>query len=1165
MHLLKFVNALQRLSTLVMGCVSSSDHQSTPVTTVIPIVNTWSSRTTQIFTPNPKTTILIITSSLRGGDQINAEDDEERYSRQVYTLGSQAHKRIRSATVYLDGPPKAGLVFECAKNLALSGVKHLILVKNDEEGSELEANYFNPSLDDLGETYRRGARTEMRSLSEETYSDLEDEDLLMKYLCLLNPNVVVSSIDRLMLEDLLKNDQTKKSVVLCMDRPYSTQVLLNRLTRKFDMPFVAVETAGVFGRIFCDFGKHFLITDADGEIPINIPLDHLDLLTMESNLVAIHSIFGEKHDVSKGDLIRFHYRDGSLSNEKCMVMDIRSPYEFFARVTSPDESFDFNEFISNVNKRAAYFQRVKVPQVITFNALESIIEEAKTNRSLFSPCDFEKSVDDCRRTVSLSCFQTLPEFVKKEKRLPTRADINTFWGISQHIWKPLGSGKDGWAHCRSFLHGCAAKFAPIQSVFGALGAQEVMKAISGLYFPIHQFLLYDCDEVLFHQRETIAAESSRKHSCGLRYILGDTIVDRLQNEKVFLVGAGAIGCELLKNLAALGVGTQSNGRVILTDMDTIEKSNLSRQLLFRDGDVSKLKSLAAQEAAQRLNPFMNIESHANKVGPGGASPFGESFWSNEVDIVLNALDNVEARLYIDRLCVTYKIPLVDAGTLGQKGNVQVVVPHQSESYSSSVDPPETSIAMCTMKHFPYAISHTIQWGKNLFNELFFMRPNQVNGFLDSLSALTIKQLSEKRIREIADKNDIEINDELLSDLTVKTMSSETDIYVIREDALKWSKQLCFHLFYKASVDLLKQYPLDSLDDNREPFWTGTRRPPKPIAFDDSHGSEQEMINENLIQFIRSAARLRVETILGSSMPTGASSFTVEEAKRILKYSNANREPADETGQEQSKDTSSIAVKVQHTINGISAEPRRFTAIEFEKDNDLNGHVAFITATSNLRAIAYGIPTVDLMETRRIAGNIIPAMVTTTAFVSALSCVEMIKYVQRAELKYHRNAFINLAIPFFAFTVPLPPENLLELNGRSYTIWDQLIIKESKKAYDTGGLKMKSLLKKIMKLISGSPDTKKIASIFYGPFLLYTSFLHEGDDEVLNTSIWELIRKSCLPDDFDVENRRRGEDAILTFSVPFSDTIVDLTVIVEDTDSGEEIVLPTTRIKRFECR
>ena len=67
-------------------------------------------------------------------------------------------------------------------------------------------------------------------------------------------------------------------------------------------------------------------------------------------------------------------------------------------------------------------------------------------------------------------------------------------------------------------------------------------------------------------------------------------------------------------------------------------------------------------------------------------------------------------MYMDRRCVYYRKPLLESGTLGTKGNVQVVIPHLTESYSSSQDPPEKSIPVCTLKNFPYEIEHTIQVG-----------------------------------------------------------------------------------------------------------------------------------------------------------------------------------------------------------------------------------------------------------------------------------------------------------------------------------------------------------------------------------------------------------------------------------------------------------------------
>ena len=72
-------------------------------------------------------------------------------------------------------------------------------------------------------------------------------------------------------------------------------------------------------------------------------------------------------------------------------------------------------------------------------------------------------------------------------------------------------------------------------------------------------------------------------------------------------------------------------------------------------------------------------------------------------------------LYMDRRCVYYRKPLLESGTLGTKGNIQVVLPNVTESYGSSQDPPEKTVPICTLHNFPNAIEHTLQVTTDLYN------------------------------------------------------------------------------------------------------------------------------------------------------------------------------------------------------------------------------------------------------------------------------------------------------------------------------------------------------------------------------------------------------------------------------------------------------------------
>lgn len=156
------------------------------------------------------------------------------------------------------------------------------------------------------------------------------------------------------------------------------------------------------------------------------------------------------------------------------------------------------------------------------------------------------------------------------------------------------------------------------------------------------------------------------------------MVDRLAYTRLFMVGAGAIGCELLKNYAMLGVGTGkaqpkkklAAGAIVLTDPDVIEVSNLNRQFLFREKHLRKPKSSTAAAAAIYMNKELkeNIIARLDKVHEGTAHIFTDQFFE-DLTVVTNALDNVHARRYIDTRCVTAKTCLLESGTLGPKGHV----------------------------------------------------------------------------------------------------------------------------------------------------------------------------------------------------------------------------------------------------------------------------------------------------------------------------------------------------------------------------------------------------------------------------------------------------------------------------------------------------------------
>ncbi|KAI6243686.1 UBA-e1-C domain-containing protein [Aphelenchoides fujianensis] len=509
---------------------------------------------------------------------------------------------------------------------------------------------------------------------------------------------------------------------------------------------------------------------------------------------------------------------------------------------------------------------------------------------------------------------------------------------------------------------------------------------------------------------------------GQAAVFGWPFQEALLQQKWFVVGAGAIGCELLKNFAMMGVGCSPEGRLKLTDMDQIELSNLNRQFLFRRADIGRKKSEVAARAAKAFNPALNIEALTERVAEDT-----EHVSSAGLSGVANALDNVDARRYMDRRCVFYELPLLESGTMGAKGNTQVVYPHLTESYASTNDPPEKETPVCTLKHFPYEIQHTIQWARGRFEDLFTTPAETANRYLKDVRGFL------QRLEHMSEGERIQ---RALIDERPRTAA----------DCIKWARDLFQRNFHDEIAQLLHNFPPEQTTPNGVKFWSGTKRCPRVLEFD---------VNEKFhFDFVYAASILRA-----SSVQTGADRRP--RGVRPRGHEATRRPPS----------APASGVKIAVTEAEAQAEGRRTNSpslglqlsntqllevIDFEKDDDSNHHVEFVTAASNLRAANYGIPQADAMRTKQIAGRIIPALSTTTAVVAGLVSVELYKTVEKeggrskAPLERFKNAFFNLAGPLYAFSEPgrAPKKKYGE---REFTLWDRLEIRGPKtlKEKETG--------------------------------------------------------------------------------------------------------------------
>ena len=144
----------------------------------------------------------------------------------------------------------------------------------------------------------------------------------------------------------------------------------------------------------------------------------------------------------------------------------------------------------------------------------------------------------------------------------------------------------------------------------------------------------------------------------------------------------------------------------------------------------------------------HITARLDKIHDDTQDIYNENFYKS-MNIVTNALDNVKARLYIDNQCVQARVPMIDSGTLGPKGHVQVVCPFKTESYASQNDPEANNeIPQCTLKMFPEETIHCVEWAKDLFSNWFALDPQSYNKFLFQDKTT---DMSDPNIRKVASK------------------------------------------------------------------------------------------------------------------------------------------------------------------------------------------------------------------------------------------------------------------------------------------------------------------------------------------------------------------------------------------------------------------------------
>ena len=237
----------------------------------------------------------------------------------------------------------------------------------------------------------------------------------------------------------------------------------------------------------------------------------------------------------------------------------------------------------------------------------------------------------------------------------------------------------------------------------------------------------------------------------------------------------------------------------------------------------------------------------------------------------------------------------------------------------------------------------------------------------------------------------------------------------------------FNEKYDHSIrDLKALFPDDHRDSSGNLFWSGPKRSPQAVVFD---ASDETHVNfvwtcSNLIFAnlgMPALERDNIQAIAAQLPPVQyVQKVIVVETPEEAKQREAEGRPAPQQAAADADDDEPVITQLLANLN-ISTQtiqPGALVAADFEKDDDSNFHIDFITACSNLRARNYKITECDRNKTKMIAGKIIPAIATTTAMITGVVSNEIYKYVQGfTDIEKFKNGFVNLALPTIMMSQP----------------------------------------------------------------------------------------------------------------------------------------------------
>ena len=918
---------------------------------------------------------------------------ENLYSRQIGTYGEEAMKKIINLKILILG--LKGIGIEVAKNLILTGPEKVII--------------YDPSIvqiKDLGLNYY---------LKENNINKNRIDYSSINSLSKLNPNTNVEILDVNEHNNFYEVlDKTKLDIIIETEIITQKDIIsLNEYCRKKNIKFIYGVNMGLSGFIFSDFGNEHTIYDYDGENPKKYIIK--DITNEDKGKIILVEERDNNFTLDEGDYILFQNIKGmkELNNNKPRkILNIENNVIYIDENTKNYHKFEGNGDIIEY----------KFPIKMNYKTYKESIELPfnKTNEGQMFTEQQESKLHENK--LYLSIILTLGEYLDKYKTLEMilqneetiKEILNKielkFNKMIEHE-KEIGINNDGYEDNEiqkfeekkvyNIIFYSQYNLAPLCSLIGGYVSQEIIKSI-GKYNPINQWMFFD-----FYDNSYMYGIIKNKNNINNRYhdqicIFGDEIQKKLENLNIFLCGAGAVGCELLKNLSLMGVSTGNEGCISVTDYDHIEISNLNRQFLFNKENINQPKSKVACETIKKMNKNIKCKDYQFKICEETESIFNKDFWERQ-NLVVSGVDDDKARLYLNKQCFKYNKILLNIGTSGVRAKTDIIIPKKTYPLEIILEEKESNTSPCTIKKFPFKIEHCIQWSKDIFYSLFQENIKIYNSFILDEEEF-IKYLSKEPNDVINDK--FKIIDVISEILTTKDNNEQN--YKIIDFCLYY-----FYLYFVQSIEQLLRFHPPDYEENGILFWSGEKK--KPTSF-----KSLDINDKMIIQFVSSFNYIFCQCL---DIQYNEDIFKEKKCSNLLnelfiKYKNQKEEIIE------SEEIFKRFKAIKFSLNKCPNSKRKLKEIEFEKDGINNNHIEFLQACSNLRARNYNIQEENKNKILMIAGKIIASVPTSTSSIVGYVCMQIINllYTQDTE-NVVKNAFMNLGLNVF----DLMPQQQIEQN------------------------------------------------------------------------------------------------------------------------------------------